>query len=380
MPQKYMYLRLIALSGLFLLAACKSQKSLSLRALPTPTTWQAASKDLPSKFLVLPSTNGIGMESSPLKELVQQVDQSHPLFILGMGNHVGALGRTQFLNIMRYRFWWENYFFSALGSGENAAYGEGELDHGAGVQFLHRNRILSDALTQKSSVGHVHRGIHYFVDFAPTHETAPRLSTDYLLRVTVGSYRIWVWHIYSYAASSGVERKIHPNSIRWLTSSMNQVSYRGRKKSSKDLLVVMSHGHDEFWLKDLLATQEGKQIAGVTDLFLSGQGKLARRHSWNAKALGLDQAPLFLSLGQINQRAPVVLEVEILPQSESMRVAFRRIDRPANILLPAYVKNLVSGSPVKMIHSDKDWNASSQPRNISLLQDIEFTDFRKEPK
>lgn len=342
---------------LFLCAiSCKSQRSVSLQSIPVQhsPSYQSGFIDKP-RFLAFGRLDGAGIEAPALKELIYQVDQRPPLFILGLGNQVGGLGKTQFLNVLRYRSWWENYFFAALGAGENAAYGESELDHMAGIKFLHRNQLLSEALANNKKISHSRRGIQYHVEAAPglkPHGQA--LMGNYLLRTQIGHITFWVWHIHSYSSSSGVQRPPHPQSIRWLADSMNQAALRGKKRSSRDLLIVMSHGHDEYWLKDLLTTPEGQQISRLADIFLSGSGSSPKRMIWPSTQQKATNQAIFLNIGPLDKPASLVLEAEVLSRPDRVLLAFRRADQPDTVQYPAYVKSLAPNGVIKVINNDRD--------------------------
>jgi hypothetical protein len=314
-------------------------------------------------FWAFGGASGQGLEHPAVRELVYQLDQSRPTFLLGSGNHVAGNGRTQFLDILRYRSWWQKFFFPALGPGENAAYGQSVRDYGAAAQFLYRNPLMAKALDGPMRSGAFAQGRSLQIEFPATASSNQKKPASYLVKIAQNGFRIWLWHLYAYPHADGQGQAPHPQTLRWLSTTLEQMVPVGQPKSDRDIAIVMSHGHRASWLAPVASTHLRKRVSRLVDVVISGQGSQPGEIFF-AKQSGMQSGlPLQLRVPAIDGESPVVLVGQVAANPPRLYLAYHRLGDDYRRLFPAYVKYLGVRGILRRIQSPEDWQ---RERRLSM--------------
>ena len=338
----------ILASGL-ILAGCKTVRQESAERLQQESRWLTTHDHI--QFFAMGANHGSGMESLSVRSTLQYVEQQKPDFGIGLGNHLAAEGRTQFNDIMGRYGWWQTRFFPAIAGGENAAYGEGGQDWGAGAQFLHRNQFLSRAIARHSSEPAISLSARrrpvgeQYIDFRFNEglKSPQGEPVDYLVNYEKHGIRISAFHIYSFSRE-GTLPSVDERSLRWLDFELQKIKREQQRSPHPRLTIIFSHGGGaDTWLQESVADPYLQSIFSTVDLILMATDqevaqpiKVART---NYQAFETYK-PLILRLGALSDSEPRLLEATVLKTPARLMVRFvNPVDATIDWQRGAYAKD-----------------------------------------
>jgi len=213
-------------------------------------------------FAIFSDNKGDGPDSGEfgyMRGLVDGVAAMEAEFVLGIGDHVrGGTPPQDFITFLREDPWWPDHFYPVIADGENAYYGSGQGDWGAGRGLLDELDLCANpAVTCRENGTEYHAVL----------ET----SIDLVVHFVVVHY-----------PDSG-DDPFPLDSQRWLVAELQGIARTGRE-------IVIATAHTGRWLKTLLDDDVAAVLAGA-DLLLGASTHFYDRYDYP------DDAALFLNTG-----------------------------------------------------------------------------------
>ncbi len=350
----------------FILCSCKTSQHDSISLLQQEQSLLAKRQHI--SFIAMGANHGRGMESPSVRSIVQYTERQQPAFGLGLGNHLASDGRTQFSDVMGRYAWWRHRFFPALAGGENAAYGEGNEDWGAGAKFLHRNQILAKAIRQVSQSG----SFRFAARTRPNHRQPLVVSfnealrsehgdpVDYVLEYEQDGIQISAFHLYSIQRNPSLAA-IDNRSLRWLDRELKRINRLEKRTRRERLTIIFTHGGgSENWLEAKATSAYLQQIFSSVDLILmssddsSGQSIQVAPQYYQTFA---SYKPLILRLPEFSDENPLIIQATVLRSPERLLIRYwDPVARAVNWSRQAYAKDFGRQShKLQAIESYEQW-------------------------
>jgi len=196
----------------------------------------------------------------PMAAMVRGVEQMKARFVLGLGDHVrGPKKETaHFIEFLRGNDWWKNHFYPTIADGENAYYGKGQSDWGAG-----KGLIDELALCQQNEVACRDNHVEYHATWKIEGVTVHFITAHY--------------------PDEGKD-PFPADSQRYLVDEVSKIDRTDGK------VIVIAAAHTGNWLKKM-KKEDQETLLAKTDLLLGATTHIYGRYEYP------DDKALFLNTG-----------------------------------------------------------------------------------
>lgn len=133
---KKFFIYLCFLSVILLLQA-KNTTSTATNTWQKSTSYKQLVRSAAFNFAIFSDNEGDAPSSKkPFQHMVKWMEKDNDAFVIGLGDHVKAVGKAEFITFLHKNIWWHSHFYPCAADGENQYYGKGQADWGAGGAFF----------------------------------------------------------------------------------------------------------------------------------------------------------------------------------------------------------------------------------------------------
>jgi hypothetical protein len=192
-------------------------------------------------FAIMSDNRGDSPKNSrEFARMVRWIEKSGDRFVIGLGDHVCRGVEASFLAFLTENKWWHEHFYPNVADGENAYYGRGQWDWGAG-------RKIFDVVALRSRRG---------VRIRPN-------GAEYYATIGVKGYTVHLIQLSFPDQPADPQIAFKPDSRRYLVETI-----LGIEKGEKDIIVACAHTRYGSWV-GLLSGEQRKVVMEKADLVLS---------------------------------------------------------------------------------------------------------------
>lgn len=233
------------------------------------------------------------------------IRKSNDVCILGLGDHLTNNGTNDFLFFMCNDPFWKANFYPTISDHENAFYGKGQDDWGAGKPFFDAVDIV-----HRKNVAFSNEGVDYYAII-----DAPK------------GYKIHFISLHFPDEPTDTRLSFRESSKIFLHQTLLTIN-----KTNRDIIVVGAHSRFGSWINELNAEQM-KLLLTKADLVLSASTHYYERFTLNGYA---NKGPLIMNSGSIiNPRfggQPGFVQVHVMEQHRGLYVHYVDVSKPTTVI------------------------------------------------
>lgn len=225
-------------------------------------------------FAVMSDNKGDSPDNStPMKNCVDQVDSLKARFIIGLGDHLTHRRAPKtfpnsFVGLLKTNRLWQRHFYPNIADGENAYYGRGQDDWGAGGQLLTDLKMKDWPEVSLRDNG-----------------------CEYYAKVELGNHIVHVVQLHYSDNPRDPKQAFREDSRRYMVETLNRID----KKNNRDLVIVCAHTGN--W-PGVLSREHRKALFDKADLIFGATTHKFQRYPY------ADDLPLVINTGAVGHRHP----------------------------------------------------------------------------
>ncbi len=233
------------------------------------------------------------------------IRKSNDLCVLGMGDHLTKTGTNDFLFFVCNDSYWKNNFYPTISDNENAFYGNGQTDWGAGKPFF-------DAvdLTNRKNIKFSNEGVDYYAII-----DAPK------------GYKIHWISLHFPDEPNDTKLAFKESSKYFLRQSLISIN-----KTNRDIIVIGAHSRFGSWMNEV--NQElSRLIMTKADLVLGASTHYYERYTLDGYE---NKGPLLLNTGSVIYprfgSQPGFIQIHVMEQHRGLYVHYVDVSKPTTII------------------------------------------------
>lgn len=233
------------------------------------------------------------------------IEKSKDVCVLGVGDHLTATGENEFLYFVCNDPYWHANFYPSIGDNENAFYGNGQGDWGAGKAFYdaldipnRKQTIFSPQKTDYYSIIDAPKGykIHFITLHFPDHPVDTKIA-------------------------------FKESSKEFLRNCLLRIN-----KSQHDIIVLAAHSQYGSWVNELSPDLQ-KLVMTKADLVFGASTHYFERTLYSGYE---SSGPLLLNSGSIIsprfKSSPGFVQVRVLENHRGIYVSYVDVSKPTTII------------------------------------------------
>ncbi len=233
------------------------------------------------------------------------IRKSNDICILGMGDHLSNKGNNEFLFFVCNDPFWKDNFYPSISDNDNAFYGQGQDDWGAG-------KLLFDAidLSKRNHVTFSKEGVDYYAII-----NAPK------------NYKIHFISLHFPDEPADTKKSFRESSKYFLHKTLLSIN-----KTNRDIVVVGAHSRFGSWMTEI-NPELTRLVMSRADLVLSASTHYYERFTVD----GYDNTgPLIINTGSIiNPRfgaQPGFIQVHVMEQHQGLYINYVDVSKPTTVI------------------------------------------------
>ncbi len=233
------------------------------------------------------------------------IRKSNDICILGMGDHLTKTGTNDFLFFVCNDPFWRDNFYPTISDNENAFYGQGQDDWGAGKPFFDAIDIV-----HRKNVTFSKEGVDYYAVI-----NAPK------------GYKIhWIsLHFPDQPADTRLAfRESSKSFLRQTLISIN--------KTNRDIIVIGAHSRFGSWMNEL-NEELSRLVMSKADLVLGATTHYYERYTLDGYE---NKGPLLLNTGSVIYprfgSQPGFIQVHVMEQHRGLYINYVDVSKPTTVI------------------------------------------------
>jgi len=272
-----------------LLLGCVALAAAQDVAVPVLSPNELLDRTATFNFAIMSDHKGSAPSNSPeMARMAGWIEQSGAEFVIGMGDHLCKRFDNPFLDFLKQDEWWATHFYPNIADGENAYYGAGQGDWGAGGKLLEDMGIASWP-----------------------NVTVRENGCEYYATIPVGDFTVHLIQLHYSDTPKVPAEAFNASTRQYLVDTLN-----GIEKGPRDIIIVGAHSIFGAWVHEL--TEEHKALVmDKCDIVLA-----ATTHHYGRQTLpGYETSgALCVNTGSVNYPSQVArggyLEVHVFDNGE----------------------------------------------------------------